>query len=399
MSQRLLAIVAIVAALGLAVFSFTRQQQSAQEVAAASTRERIAEISRVTAVALAQEAIQTQAAAEADRATAVLDAAVAQDAAAAAALAATNARATSVVVQTAGAISVSTSQADVESAQATTTAQADVYATAIAGATEAASTAQDRLESAATSIVDLSINLGTATAQVDTLIFAFNAAAEDRATAVSGLLAAQTQVSGLDSDLATAQVQAGLRPSGTPPPAVTATPSPAAATPRPTATPEPAASASLDLSQTFTTAGGARFNYPAGWQARESRNGIFLASNDRAADPEAEYQSGDYVVLLFVLNGEQLTGQSGLGVLDMAQVVAQAFGSGDNPLVFGEISRTRVGELVIAEARTEGGPVASLMLVADYGNDVFVAALANSISEEADILNGVTEQILASFEF
>ncbi len=398
MSQRILAIVAVVLAVGVAIFSFSQQQQSAQQLAAASTREREAEISRVTAVALAQEAIQTQVAAEGDRATAVLDAAGAQDAAATAAVAATNARATSVVVQTAGAISVNTAQANVESAQATTTAQAEANATVVAGATSAAATAQARLQSAATNIVDLSVNLGTATAQVNALVFAFNSAAEDRATAVSGLLAAQTQVSALDSELATAQVEAGQRPSATPRPPATATPA-QAATLAPTATPQPATATMVELTQTFTTTAGANFRYPEGWQAQEGRSSIFLTSNERAADPQAEFQPGDYVVVVFVLNGEQLTGQVGLTLADMAQVVVQAFSDGDNPLNFGEISQKQVGELAVAEARTNSDPVNTLMLVADYGNDQFVAVLADGLLAEADLLNEIAEQILASFTF
>ncbi len=398
MTQRLLAIGAVVLAVGLAVFSFTQQQQSAQQIAAASTREREAEISRVTAVALAQEAIQTQVAAESDRATAVLDAAAAQDLAATAAVVATNARATSVVVQTAGALSVSTAQADVESAQVAATAQAEANATVAAGATALAGTAQARLESAATSIVDLSVNLGTATAQVNALVFAFNSAAEDRATAVSGLLAAQTQVSALDAELATAQVEAGQRPSATPRPPATATPA-QAATLAPTATPEPAASAAVELTQDFTTAAGVRFRLPEGWNAQEGRNNIFISSNERAADPQAEYQSGDYVVILFVINGEQLTGQQGLALADMAQIVVQAFSDGDNPLTFGAVRESQVGDLPVAEARTNNDPINTTMLVASYGNDQFVAVLADSLLNESDVLSDIVKQILASFVF
>ena len=398
MSQRLLALGAVVLAVGLAIFSFTQQQQSTQQIAAASTREREAEISRVTAVALAQEAIQTQVAAEGDRATAVLDAAAAQESAATAAVEATNARATSVVVQTAGAISVSTAQADVESAQSTATAQVEANATVAAGATALAGTAQARLESAATSIVDLSVNLGTATAQVNALVFAFNSAAEDRATAVSGLLAAQTQVSALDAELATAQVAAGQRPSATPRPPATATPA-QAATLALTATPEPAASADVELTQNFTTEAGVRFRLPEGWNAQEGRNNIFISSNERAADPQAEYQAGDYVVILFIINGEQLTGQKGLTLADMAQVVVQAFSGGDNPLTFGPVRESQVGELPVAEARTNNDPINTTMLVASYGNDQFVAVLADSLLNEADVLSDIVRQILASFVF
>lgn len=398
MSQRLLAIGAVVLAVGLAIFSFTQQQQSTQQIAAASTREREAEISRVTAVALAQEAIQTQVAAEGDRATAVLDAAAAQENAATAAVEATNARATSVVVQTAGAISVSTAQADVESAQAAATAQAEANATVAAGATALAGTAQARLESAATSIVDLSVNLGTATAQVNALVFAFNSAAEDRATAVSGLLAAQTQVSALDAELATAQVAAGQRPSATPPPPASATPV-QAATLAPTATPEPATSAKVELTQNFTTEAGVRFRLPEGWNAQEGRNNIFISSNERAADLQAEYQAGDYVVILFIINGEQLTGQKGLVLADMAQIVVQAFSGGDNPLTFGPVRESRVGELPVAEARTNNDPINTTMLVASYGNDQFVAVLADSLRNEADVLSDIVRQILATFTF
>jgi hypothetical protein len=398
MSQRLLAIGAVILALGLAVFSFTQQQQSTQQIAAASTREREAEISRVTAVALAQEAIQTQVAAEGDRATAVLDAAGAQEAAATAAVEATNARATSVVVQTAGAISVSTAQADVESAQAAVTAQAEANATVAAGATALAGTAQARLESAATSIVDLSVNLGTATAQVNALVFAFNSAAEDRATAVSGLLAAQTQVSALDAELATAQVAAGERPSATPRPPASATPA-QAATLAPTVTPEPAASAALELTQNFTTEAGVRFRLPEGWNAQEGRNNIFISSNERAADPQADYQAGDYVVILFVINGEQLTGQKGLALAEMAQIVVQAFSDGDNPLTFDAVRESQVGDLPVAEARTNNDPINTTMLVASYGNDQFVAVLADSLLNESDVLSAIVKQILASFTF
>lgn len=398
MSQRLLALGAVVLAVGLAIFSFTQQQQSTQQIAAASTREREAEISRVTAVALAQEAIQTQVAAEGDRATAVLDAAAAQENAATAAVEATNARATSVVVQTAGAISVSTAQADVESAQAAATAQAEANATVAAGATALAGTAQARLESAATSIVDLSVNLGTATAQVNALVFAFNSAAEDRATAVSGLLAAQTQVSALDAELATAQVAAGQRPSATPPPPASATPV-QAATLAPTATPEPATSAEVELTQNFTTEAGVRFRLPEGWNAQEGRNNIFISSNERAADLQAEYQAGDYVVILFIINGEQLTGQKGLVLADMAQIVVQAFSGGDNPLTFGPVRESRVGELPVAEARTNNDPINTTMLVASYGNDQFVAVLADSLRNEADVLSDIVRQILATFTF
>lgn len=398
MSQRLLALGAVVLAVGLAIFSFTQQQQSTQQIAAASTREREAEISRVTAVALAQEAIQTQVAAEGDRATAVLDAAAAQENAATAAVEATNARATSVVVQTAGAIRVSTAQADVESAQAAATAQAEANATVAAGATALAGTAQARLESAATSIVDLSVNLGTATAQVNALVFAFNSAAEDRATAVSGLLAAQTQVSALDAELATAQVAAGQRPSATPPPPASATPV-QAATLAPTATPEPATSAEVELTQNFTTEAGVRFRLPEGWNAQEGRNNIFISSNERAADLQAEYQAGDYVVILFIINGEQLTGQKGLVLADMAQIVVQAFSGGDNPLTFGPVRESRVGELPVAEARTNNDPINTTMLVASYGNDQFVAVLADSLRNEADVLSDIVRQILATFTF
>ena len=398
MSQRLLAIGAVVLAVGLAIFSFTQQQQSTQQIAAASTREREAEISQVTAVALAQEAIQTQVAAEGDRATAVLDAAAAQENAATAAVEATNARATSVVVQTAGAISISTAQADVESAQAGATAQAEANATVAAGATALAGTAQARLESAATSIVDLSVNLGTATAQVNALVFAFNSAAEDRATAVSGLLAAQTQVSALDVELATAQVAAGQRPSATPPPPASATPV-QAVTLAPTATPEPATSAEVELTQNFTTEAGVRFRLPEGWNAQEGRNNIFISSNERAADPQAEYQAGDYVVILFIINGEQLTGQKDLALADMAQIVVQAFSGGDNPLTFGPVRESRVGELPVAEARTNNDPINTTMLVASYGNDQFVAVLADSLRNEADVLSDIVRQILATFTF
>jgi len=278
------------------------------------------------------------------------------------------------------------------------TAQAEANATVAAGATALAGTAQARLESAATSIVDLSVNLGTATAQVNALVFAFNSAAEDRATAVSGLLAAQTQVSALDAELATAQVAAGQRPSATPPPPASATPV-QAATLAPTATPEPATSADVELTQNFTTEAGVRFRLPEGWNAQEGRNNIFISSNERAADPQAEYQAGDYVVILFIINGEQLTGQKDLALADMAQIVVQAFSGGDNPLTFGPVRESQVGDLPVAEARTNNDPINTTMLVASYGNDQFVAVLADSLRNEADVLSDIVRQILATFVF
>jgi len=39
------------------------------------------------------------------------------------------------------------------------------------------------------------------------------------------------------------------------------------------------------------------------------------------------------------------------------------------------------------------------MLVASYGNDQFVAVLADSLRNEADVLSDIVRQILATFVF
>jgi hypothetical protein len=155
----------------------------------------------------------------------------------------------------------------------------------------------------------------------------------------------------------------------------------------------------VSLTQTFTSTGGVQFQYPDGWQVQEADMTFILTSSERATAETANFQSGDYLVVLLVLDVKVFTALEGADLLDVAANMTEFFTSTSPSSSFGETSISRVGELEIAQARSASSDGTTQMLIADYDHDRFVAALTESTSVEMDVINRITIQILSSIAF
>ena len=291
-------IIALVIAIGVAIFALIQQQTAFNDLRVAVTKAARAESARVTAVSMMQEAVGTQVQAEVGQATALAAAGEASTAQATAQAAARTAAVQINDVGTRSADTLATSSADAANAQATSTAQADILSTIQAEATAEVFSLQEQVDTAATNQADTLNLLGTATAQIDLAEFARAAAEEDRSSALAQLWDISTAQAEMRGDLATAQVMM----TGAPP---TLVPSPTVP-PRPTETADdstPVANTTADLTNTFTsTDEKITVNYPQDWFAQEYQNGAVIIVNqeDLFNRAESALQTGQIEVDIIV---------------------------------------------------------------------------------------------------
>ncbi|MCA0455495.1 MAG: hypothetical protein LCI00_16090 [Chloroflexi bacterium] len=268
-------IIALVIAIGVAIFALIQQQQAVNDLRAAVTNAAKAESARVTAVSMMQEAAGTQVQAEIGQATALAAAGEASTAQATAQAAAGTAAVQIGDIGTRSADTLATSSADVANAQATSTAQAGILSTIQAEATAEVAALQEQVDTAATSQADTLNQLGTATAQVDLAEFARDAAEEDRSSALAQLWDISTAQAEMRGALATAQVMLTSAPP-TRVPSSTVPPQPTESAGDST----PVASTRSDLPNIFTsTDDRITVNYPEDWFAQEFRNGTVIIVN------------------------------------------------------------------------------------------------------------------------
>ncbi len=288
-------------------------------------------------------------------------------------------------------------RAEIEAALAAARAQVSAAATARALDEAAQATAGAALAAGATERAALQAQLATASAALELAEFARAAAEEDRAEALLRSYTAATAQTRAERTLAALVAESTA-------PALTATSLAAAPTPTavvPTAVPSATVTAQTRL--TFTLRDGSlAVQYPPDWLVQEYEGQIFMVNNPSVLDnPSSDLRPGQFLVNILVLSASQFSGlEREADALAFLTALTEVVNSrGQSGIRLSQPTALEVGSYSAARAEGQSAVTQTVVVALALGQGNFAVAFGNCVPGELELYEPALRDVLASLVY